>query len=100
MLQAYRDYIDRTRGTHHEYVDMVSLASWAGRRETAIDLVEASVDEVAHWPAEVLNRIGGLDSFRQKLFALTESRERLLEICEGQIGLLKVGSLPTAALLP
>lgn len=99
VLKAYHSYIAKLPAVEHEYVDMVTLATWAGRKQIALETIERSIGEIARWPALLIDRIGGISSFRDKLLSLTVDPNALRGTCEEQVVSLGASHVPTADLI-
>lgn len=81
------------------FEDAVLLLVWNDQGERALRLLEQQVGEMAGWPDFVLNKIGGLSTWREAMLEKVKNPEQVKATVEKQIVDLKVGSLPVGELL-
>ena len=103
VLDAYHRYRSTTNIDSQYPIflfrDAVLLASYLDKRELAIDLLDNYHQEMRTWPAHILSRWGGVDSWRNAVAHAANDRSAIVGTVEREIDRHKLTHLPAAALL-
>jgi hypothetical protein len=103
VLDAQRAYRELNRPDSKYPVllfeDGVLLAAWSGQHGRAEELLNQHTSEMRYWPANVLTRYGGVDSWKTKMLEKVENPKELQITAESQEHKLKVTNLPFAQFL-
>lgn len=100
VLEAYDAYLAQYPKMFHPELleDVVALLVWSGRVSDALQALERAADVVAAWPADVLERLGGAESWRDGVWGRVGDRSRLSACVQAQIEAHSVQRLPTVEL--
>ncbi len=82
-----------------EFEFVVHLLAWAQRPHTAQRQLEEYMNEMRGWPADIMQRDGGLDTWRASMLAVIDKGPSLQQVAEEEAKLLKADKLPMSRLI-
>ncbi len=96
ILRAYKIYIDRKISfiTISMYIDPVCYLTWCGKIDEAKRMAEKNIKILSDWEDRSFIHEGGRQAFFDYLMGIPEHPEKLREIREEQIKILKIEKLP------
>lgn len=97
ILNAYERYI--SEGLLHDapiflYEDILSLLAWCGKLAEAKRRLGIYTKIMTGWDEWIFRNEGGRVAFFNRLVEIIEMPDKLEDICEEQVALLKVNKLP------
>lgn len=101
ILGAYEIYLERKLSfiTKSLYVDPVCYLTWCGKIDEAKRMAEKNINILDDWEDRSFLHDGGKQAFFNSVAEVPENPDKLREIYEEQIKLLKVDKLPDYGLI-
>lgn len=101
VLSGFKKYIENPTFPFQieVYEYMILVSAWCGNTVEVQKAIDLAKKETYNWPEHVFARIGGVESWLNKLKEEASDSEKLKKICENQVIELKVDKLPSRNIL-